>query len=59
MATQESLLFKGPNYVITPKSLPNIDYITGIETACKKLINHDAEELRADVNGLLRQVHAP
>ena len=36
---------------------PNLDYITAIETACQKLSNQDAEELRVDINGLL--THAP
>ena len=57
--SQESLLSKGPNYAITPENSPNLDYITAIETACQKLNNQDAEELRADINGLLRKSHAP
>ena len=56
---KESLLSKGPNYVIVPKRLPNLDNITAIETACQKLNNQDAEELRAEIKALLRKSHAP
>ena len=56
---QVSLLSKGQNYVIVPKNPPNLDYITAIETACYKLNNQDAEELRTDINRLLRKSHAP
>ena len=55
---QESLLTKGPNYAIAPINPPNLDYITAIETACQKLTDQDAEELRADINGLLRITQA-
>ena len=43
-----------------PKNSPNLDYITAIETACRKLKNLNAEELRelrVDINGLLRKLH--
>ena len=56
---QESLLSKGPNYAIAPKHHANLDYITAIETACWKLNNQDAEELRTDINALLRKLHGP
>ena len=59
MQAQESLLSKGPNFAIAPKNPPNLDYITAKETACQKLSSQDAEELRADINGLLRKSHAP
>ena len=42
-----------------PKNPPNLDYFTAIETASQKLSNQDAEELQADINGLLRKSHAP
>ena len=56
---QESLLSKGPYYAIAPKNAPNLEYITAIEIACQKLNNQDAEELRADINGLLKKLHGP
>ena len=34
---QKSLLSKGPNYAILPNNIPNLDYITAIETLCDKL----------------------
>ena len=56
---QQSVLVKGPNFAIASKNPPNLDYITPIETACQKLNNQDAEELRDDINGLLRKSHVP
>ena len=56
---QESVLAKGPNYVITPIHIPNVDYITAIELVCPKLKEEDSMELRADVNSLLRKAKVP
>ena len=56
---QRSVLAKGPNYVVTPRQPPNLEYITAIEAACTKLSQQDAEELRADVNRVLRSSHPP
>ena len=56
---QRSVLAKGPNFVVTPKHPPNLEYITAIETACTKLSQQDAEELRADINWVLRASHSP
>ena len=56
---QESLLAKGPNFAITPVNIPNVDYITAIESVCPKLKEEDAMELRADVNSLLRRPKVP
>ena len=47
---QRSVLAKGPNFVVTPRQPPNLEYITAIEAACTKLSQQDAEELRADIN---------
>ena len=41
---------KGPNFAVTPRQPPNLEYITAIEAACTKLSQQDAEELRAEVN---------
>ena len=54
---QRSVLPKGPNFVVTPRQPPNLEYITAIEAACTKLSKHDAEELRADINRVLRSSH--
>ena len=56
---QRSVLAKGPNFAVTPRQPPNLEYITAIETACTKLSQQDAEELRADVNRVLRSSHPP
>ena len=57
--TQRSVLPKGPNFAVSPKHPPNLEYITAIEAACTKLSQQDAEELRADVNQVLRGSHPP
>ena len=56
---QRSLLAKGPNFAVTPRHPPNLEYITAIEAACTKLSQQDAEELRADINWVLRSSHPP
>ena len=54
---QRSVLAKGPNFVVIPKHPPNLEYITAIEAACTKLSQQDAEELRANINWVLRASH--
>ena len=56
---QRSLLAKGPNFAVTPRHPPKLEYITAIEAACTKLSQQDAEELRADINQVLRSSHPP
>ena len=56
---QRSVLAKGPNFVVSSKHPPNLEYITAIEAACTKLSQQDAEELRADINWVLRASHPP
>ena len=46
---QRSVLSKGPNFAVSPKQPPNLEYITAIEAACTKLSQQDAEELRAHI----------
>ena len=57
--TQRSVLAKGPNFVVSPKHPPNLEYITAIEAACTKLSQQDAEELWADIISVLRASHPP
>ena len=45
--------------MVTSRQPPNLEYITAIEAACTKLSQQDAEELRADVNRVLRYSHPP
>ena len=54
---QRSVLAKGPNYAVTPRHPPNLEYIIAIEAACIKLSQQDAEELRANINRVLRSSH--
>ena len=56
---QRSVLARGPNFVVTPRHPPNLEYITAIEAACTKLSQQEAEKLRADVNQVLRSSHPP
>ena len=34
---QRSVLAKGPNFMVTPRQPPNLEYITAIKAACTKL----------------------
>ena len=43
--------------MVSPKHPPNLEYITAIEAACTKLSQQDAEELRAEINRVLRSSH--
>ena len=56
---QRSVLAKGPNFAVTPRQPPNLEYIAAIEAVCTKLSQQDAEELRADINRVLRSSHPP
>ena len=56
---QRSVLAKGPNFVVSPKQPPNLEYITVIVAACTKLSQQDVEELRADINRVLKSSHPP
>ena len=56
---QRSVPAKGPNFVVSPRQPPNLEYITAIEAASTKLSQQDAEELRADINIVLRSSHPP
>ena len=54
-----SVLAKGPNFAVTPRNPPNLEYIMAIEAACTKLGQQDAEELRAEINRVLRSSTPP
>ena len=56
---QRSLLEKGPNFAISPSNIPNLDYITAIETVGHKLKEEDAAELRGEINGILKKGKIP
>ena len=54
-----SLLSKGPNFSLAPNNPPNVEFISGVESACQKLSDQDAQELEAEVNTLLRRPKPP
>ena len=56
---QRSVLAKGLNFAVSPRHPPNLKYITAIESVCTKLGQQDAEELRADINRVLRSSRHP
>ena len=56
---QMSVLAKGPNFAVTSRHPPNLEYITTIEAACTKLGQQDAEELGAEINRVPRSSHSP
>ena len=56
---QRSLLEKGPNFAISPNNIPNLDYITAIETVCSKLKEDNMAELRGEINGILKKGNIP
>ena len=56
---QKAVLDKGPNFAITPNNIPNMDYITAIESMCPKLKEEDVSEFRTDINAILRKGKAP
>ena len=52
---QVSVLAKGPNFSIAANNIPNMDYITAVESMCGKLKEEDAMVLRTDISALLRK----
>ena len=52
---QESLLSMGPNFALASTNPPNVEFISAIELACQRLLDQDAQELRAETNYLLRR----
>ena len=55
----KSLLAKGSNFAIALNTIPNVDYITAVESMYHKLKEEDPGWHRADVNSLLRRVQVP
>ena len=51
---QRSVLAKDPNFMVSLRHPPKLEYITAIVSVCTKLGQQDAEELRADINRVLR-----
>ena len=49
----------GPNFAVTAKNLPILEYITSIEVTYQNLNNSEGEELRSDVYRALRHSNPP
>ena len=56
---QESLLSKGPNFALAPANPPNVELISAIESVCQRLSEQDAQELRVEINHLLKRAKSP
>ena len=50
---------KVPNFVVTPRHPPNLEYIMAIDAACTTPGQQVAEELRAEINSILRPFQPP
>ena len=53
------MLAKGPNFAVSPRHPPNLEYMTAIESVCTTLGQQNAEEIRADINRVLRSSQPP
>ena len=51
------MLSHGPNFVITPRDPPTLEYIAATEKVCNQLTQGKVEELRGEVKALLRKDH--
>ena len=56
---QRTLSENSSNFAISPNNIPNLDYITAIETVCSKLKEEDVAELRREINGILKKGKIP
>ncbi len=54
-----SLLRKGLNYAITPRSVPNKEFLASVEEGISKLSQRDQDEVRAEVSSTLRRARLP
>ena len=56
---QVSVLHKGPSFALAPTNPLNVEFITVVEAACQRLPDQDTQELRAEVNILLKRAKPP
>ena len=56
---QVSLLSKGQNFVLACINPSTVEFISAIDLACQKLTEQDVQELRAEVNIILRKAKPP
>ena len=54
---EHQLLSHGPNFVITPREPPTLEYIVATEKVYNQLTQGKVEELRGEVKTLLRRDH--
>ena len=54
---QEKLLTHGPNYAITPRIPPIVEYITAVEQTCQSLNQGEADEMRAKIKADIKKIH--
>ena len=54
---QRSVLAKDPNFAVIPRHPPILEHIMAIESVHTKLGQQDAEELRDEINRVLRSSH--
>ena len=54
---QQCLLSHSPNFVITSKDPPTLEYVAATEKVCNQLTQGKVEELRGEVKTLLRKDH--
>ena len=50
---------KGLNFALAHNNPPNVEFISAIESACQKLTEQDTQELRLEVNTILRKAKPP
>ena len=56
---QEKILLRGQNFAIVPKSPPVGEYIASNENACSQLRQGEAEDLRGEIQTILKKIQPP
>ena len=56
---QEKQLSHGPNYVVTPRCPPIVEYIAAVEQTCQNLTQREADEMRAEIKAAIKRSHPP
>ncbi len=56
---QQKLLARGLNFAVSVDKIPNDEYIVACETACSKLPAEEAQNLRAEIAGMLKSSKPP
>ena len=53
------MLAHGPGFMVTTRHPPYGDYIVAIQQACNNMEPNSAEQLRAEIRGVLKHAHPP